>query len=178
MKQRLHHQLLAIAAISAAAFSLAPSKAVAHQVQTDYILKDPANSLANPQTQASTGQSIELHSGFANGEPLKGADVVIYAPNQPGRVWAKGLTDSKGRFAFAPDLSIQGDWEVEITRAGHADILTVPVSANGIEADLVSQNAASDLHYAETSPWAFVGSIALSAACIGFARISSKRQTA
>jgi len=176
MSQRLRHQLLAIAAVGVASLPVASSKALAHQVQTDYILKDQANGLSNSQTQAATGRSIELRSEFPNGEPLKGANVAIYAPNQPGRIWAKGVTNSEGRFDFAPDIAIQGDWEVQITRVGHADILTVPVSENGIEADLVSQNAASDLHYAEASPWAIAGSVLVSAACIGFARISAKRQ--
>ena len=177
MSQRLRHQLLAIAAIGVATLPIVSSKALAHQVQTNYILKDQANSLSSSQTQAATGRSIELHSEFPNGEPLKGANVVIYAPNQPGRIWAKGVTSSEGRFDFAPDIAIKGDWEVQITRAGHADILTVPVSANGIEADLVSQTAASDLHYAEASPWAIVGSVLLSAAVIGFTRVAGKRQT-
>ena len=176
---RLRHQLLAIAAISAAAIPAVQSSAIAHQVQTDYILSDPANSITNPQTsqasQTRTGASIELQTKFANGEPLKGASVVIYAPNQPGHVWAKGTTDTQGRYNFTPNPTIQGDWEVKIKREGHADILTVPVSSNGIEADLMSQNGASDVHYAQTSPWAVVGSIAVAVACVGFARVGRKR---
>lgn len=176
MKQRLSHQLLAIAAIGAASLSVLPSSAIAHQVQTDYILKDLTDSDTAAQASPSPRASIELHSAFTTGEPLKGANVVIYAPNQPGRVWGKGVTDSEGRFDFTPNAAIRGDWEVEITRAGHADILTVPVSENGIEGDLVSQSGVSDTHYAEAAPWAIGGSIAIAAACIGFTRISGKRE--
>ncbi|MGB3767553.1 MAG: hypothetical protein WA947_13425 [Phormidesmis sp.] len=67
MSQRLRHQLLAIAAVGVASLPVASSKALAHQVQTDYILKDQANSLSNSQTQAATGRSIELRSEFPNG---------------------------------------------------------------------------------------------------------------
>ena len=185
MKQRLRHQLLIIAAVGAASLPLAvQSPALAHQVQTNYILNDSANSFTNSQETNETAElapaqaadSIELQTAFFNGEPLKKATVSIYAPNQPGRVWAKGVTDSEGKFNFVPDTTIQGDWEVRISRAGHADILTVPVSANGIEADLMAQDGTSDLHYAQTSPWAIVGSIAVAAACIGFARLDGKRQ--
>ena len=188
MKQRLCRQLLTIATIGAASLPLAMhSPASAHQVQTNYILNDSANSFTNPQqlehsnqssaqTPAQTGSSIELQTAFFNGEPLKGATVAVYAPNQPGRIWAKGVTDSKGRFNFEPDTKIQGDWEVRITRAGHADIVTVPVGANGIEAELLAQTGTSDLHYAQTSPWAIAGSIAVAAACVGFARLDGKRQ--
>ena len=181
MKQRFCHKLLVIAAAGMAALPVVQAKALAHQVQTNYILNDLSNSLTAPLSgqeqavQPRTGSSIELQTGFFNGEPLKGATVSVYAPNQPGRVWAKGTTDSKGRYHFTPDASIQGDWEVKISRAGHADILTVPVSQNGIEAELMSQEG-RDLHYAETSPWAIAGSIAVAAACVGFSRVNGKRE--
>ena len=181
MTQRLRHKLLVLAATGMAALPVMQAKALAHQVQTDYILNDLSNSIANSAddrlqaAQPRTGASIELRSEFSNGEPLKGATVAIYAPNRPGRVWAKGVTDSEGRYDFKPDASIQGDWEVKIGRAGHADILTVPVSENGIEADLMAQESV-DLHYAETSPWAIAGSIAVAVACVGFARVNGKRE--
>lgn len=182
MKQRLCQKLLAIAAASAASISVTQLPATAHQVQTNYILNDAASAFGSsqpveqPVEQANTGTSIELQTGFFNGEPLKGANVVIYAPNRPGRVWAKGLTNSEGKYNFAPDTSIPGDWEVRIERAGHADILTVPVSENGIEADLLAQEESIDLHYAQTSGWAIAGSVAVAAACVGFARLDKKRK--
>lgn len=181
MKQQLHHKLLVIAAAGMAALPLAQSKALAHQVQTNYILNGLSNSIANPaadQVQAAqprTGASIELRSEFSNGEPLKGATVMVYAPNRPGRIWAKGVTDSEGRYDFKPDETIQGDWEVRIGQGGHADILTVPVSDRGIEADLMAQESV-DLHYAEASPWAIAGSFAVAVACVGFARMNGKRE--
>lgn len=190
MKQQLCQRLVAIAAAGAASLAVAQAPALAHQVQTNYILNDSTNRFANPQlpeqlldrpssqAPAETGTSIELQTGFFNGEPLKGASVAIYAPNQPGRIWAKGVTDSEGKFNFEPDMAIQGDWEVRITRAGHADILTVPVSDRGIEADLMAQGEKTDLHYAQTSPWAIAGSIAIAVACVGVAKLDGRRRAA
>lgn len=187
MKQRLYQQLMAVAAAGAASLAIAPvltSPALAHQVQTNYILNDSNNRFTNPQPSAAdplaseapaeAATSIELQTGFFNGEPLKSAKVTIYAPNQPNRVWAKGLTDSEGKFNFEPDTSIQGDWEVRISRSGHADILTIPVSDRGIEADLLAQEESVDMHYAQTSPLAVAGSITVAVVGIGFARTLNK----
>lgn len=157
----------------AAALGIAalPTKVMAHQVQTNYFLNNRAGS-----------ESIELRTTFSNGEPLKGAKVSVYSPDQPFRARATGITDSQGRFTFAPDEAINGDWEVNIERAGHQDILTVPVTEEGIDIDLMASNGiedqgGTDFHYATSSPWTVVGGIATALACVGFARIGGKKAT-
>ncbi|NEP17930.1 MAG: DUF4198 domain-containing protein [Leptolyngbya sp. SIO4C1] len=122
-----------------------PGKALAHAVQTNYLLN---------------GQQLEIQSTFGNGEPLKGAKVSVYSPSNPAQPWAQGTTDSQGRFEFAPDQAIAGDWEVMIRQQGHGDILTVPVGRDGVEADLISDRGGSDLHYAK-APWSLVGASAI-----------------
>lgn len=59
--------LMLVAALGLAAV---PTKAMAHQVQTNYFLNGPA------------GDSLELQTTFSNGQPLKGAKVTVYAPDQ------------------------------------------------------------------------------------------------
>ncbi len=152
--------LLMLAAVGIAA--TVPAEALAHQVQTNYFI------------DAQTRDQLEVQTVFSNGEPLKGANVTIYSPEQPNRPWAKGLTDSQGRFTFSPDQSISGDWEIDIQREGHGDILVVPVSEAGIDADRVSQAESRDVHYAGASPWMAVGGVAIAAACIGFGRFATK----
>mgnify|MGYP001797396807 CR=1 FL=1 len=175
MKQTLLHnfpfskKVLMFAAVLGMA--TLPTKAMAHQVQTNYYLNDQANN-----------ESIEFRTTFGNGEPLKGAKVTVYAPDQPLRARATGVTDSQGRFTFAPDEAINGEWEVNIKRAGHQDILTVPVTEEGIDLDLMASNGVidqggSDIHYA-SSPWVAVGSVAVALACIGFARVGTKKSKA
>ncbi len=171
MKQRLmRNALLVMASISMAAI---PAEALAHQVQTDYILNGQTNSPVSSEG-GQTGNSLSLQTTFSNGQPLKGATVIVYAPDQPDRVWTKGVTDSQGRYTFVPDRSISGEWKVDIQREGHADILQVPVTEEGIEIDLVAQENNQDVHFAG-SPLVAVGSMAIAAACIGFGRFTHKR---
>ncbi|MEO1590599.1 MAG: carboxypeptidase-like regulatory domain-containing protein [Cyanobacteria bacterium J06632_22] len=113
------------------------SQALAHSVQTDYLLSN----------------QLQLQTRFSNGQPLKGAKVSVYAPNNPTQPWMQGVTDANGRFAFEPDRTLVGDWEVTIMQQGHGDILTVPVDAEGIDATLISQQD-QDTHYATgPAPW-------------------------
>lgn len=151
--------LMLVAALGLAAV---PTKAMAHQVQTNYFLNGPA------------GDSLELQTTFSNGQPLKGAKVTVYAPDQPFRAQITGKTDNQGRFTFTPDQAMSGDWEVNIERAGHQDILTVPVTEAGIEINELASVDNSDVHYA-SSPVAAVGSVAIALACLGFVRFGRKR---
>lgn len=177
MKQPfLSHTLFVLAAVGMAAI---PTKALAHQVQTNYILDGFGASqpdLVNEnQATGNTGDSLEIQSSFSNGQPLKGAVVKVYSPEQPNRVWSKGLTDGQGRYTFEPDVAISGDWEINIKRGGHQDILTVPVTESGINADQLAQGTEiRDIHYA-SSPLMAVGGIAIAAASIGVARYSRKK---
>lgn len=172
MKQRLmRNALLMMASVSLAAI---PAQALAHQVQTNYILNGQTSSPVSSETGSRVGNSLSLRTSFSNGQPLKGATVLVYSPDQPDRVWAKGVTDDQGRYTFVPDSSISGEWKVDIQREGHEDILKVPVTGEGIEIDLMAQTGSRDVHFAG-SPLMAVGSIAIAAACIGFGRFTSKR---
>ena len=166
MKQTLlHNKFLMLAAV--VGMAAVPTQAMAHQVQTNYFLNQEA------------GNSLELRTTFSNGEPLKGAKVTVYAPDQPFRARATGQTDSQGRFTFTPDEPIGGEWEVNIERAGHQDILTVPVSEDGIDLNEMASTGVvdqggTDFHYA-SSPWAAVGSVAVAIAALGCVRLGQKR---
>lgn len=110
-----------------------PAQAFAHQVQTDYFLQK---------------NDLEFQSTFSTGEPFVGATVSIYAPNDLDNPWLQLITDDQGRFAFMPDLSILGDWNVAIEQGGHADYWTVPVGENGILYDQISLAAPKGHDYA------------------------------
>ncbi|MEL6604130.1 MAG: carboxypeptidase regulatory-like domain-containing protein [Cyanobacteria bacterium J06614_10] len=169
MKQtRLSHNLSQKLFVLAAAIGAAavPTAAMAHQVQTNYILN------------SQEGNSLELQTTFSNGQPLKGAKVTVYSPEQPFRAQVVGKTDSEGRFTFTPEQAVTGDWEVNIKQAGHQDILTVPVNEEGIDLELLASNGVvdqggSDVHYAG-SPLAAVGGLVVAAVCVGFARMDKK----
>lgn len=139
-----------------------PTQALAHAVETNYILNGPG---------------LEFQSAFSTGEPLEAATVEIYAPNNPNEPWAELTTNDQGRFAFTPDATIPGDWEVVIQKEGHGDIWTVPVDETGIEADKISDGSRSDVHYA-TSPLLAAGSGVLAVISAGAAWRLRQRQTA
>lgn len=101
-----------------------PRPVLAHSVQTDYQV------VAN---------ALQVQSTFSTGEAFQGAIVRVFAPNQPDRPWLEGSTDTDGKFSFQPDQAIAGDWSVEIGEGDHGDILSVPVNAQGIDAEAISQ---------------------------------------
>lgn len=126
-------------------------KASAHMVETNYVL--------DRFSDAQSEQVLKMQSTFSNGDPLKGAKVNVYSPNNPVTPWAQGVTDSEGRFSFAPDQALTGDWEVVIRQQGHGDILTVPVSEAGVTTELISDRDDTDIHYATTSYLSWVMSL-------------------
>ncbi|HEY9738724.1 MAG TPA: carboxypeptidase-like regulatory domain-containing protein [Trichocoleus sp.] len=152
----MNRKLLVSLTLAAAAGSLAltlgtATKALAHAVETNYILTQQAGS-ALP--------GLEFQSIYSTGEPLNGATVEIYAPNNPEQPWQEITADAEGRFAFTPDPAIPGDWEVIIRQEGHGDIWTVPVDEMGIEYDKIGLDRSSDIHYA-AAPMLTVGAGAI-----------------
>ncbi|MBD1912819.1 MULTISPECIES: carboxypeptidase regulatory-like domain-containing protein [unclassified Leptolyngbya] len=122
-----------------------PSQAMAHAAWTDYqMLVD----------------QFELTSVYSTGEPYSNAPVRIYAPNNTEQPWLEGNTDESGNFAFTPDTSLPGNWRIRIGEPGtdHGDILTVPVTAQGVQIDEISQNSFDKPHW-----WAQQTSVALGA---------------
>ena len=101
-----------------------PVQARAHSVQTDYLL--------NVQ------QDLEITSTFSTDEPFKHAKIQVYAPGNPTEPVFEGTTDAQGQFAFQPDKTRTGDWEIHIGEGGHMDILTVPVNQGGVDVDAIS----------------------------------------
>lgn len=74
-------------------------------------------------------QSLEIIAEYDNGEPMKNAQVVIYAPKNPTQPWLKGITDNQGKFRFTPDSSLVGDWSVKVRLGGHGKIINIPISS-------------------------------------------------
>lgn len=148
---------LLVALVMAMALVGFPAQAWAHQVETFYTLDN----------------QLEFQSQFSTGEPFAGAVVNIYAPNNPDEPWMTMTTDSEGRFAFLPDESIPGDWEVAIEddTQSHADYWTVPVGDKGIVYDGISLDSTEDVHYrAATAMLPVAISIGGALAWLGFTR--------
>jgi nickel transport protein len=77
---------------------------------------------------------IELVATYDSGEPMAGAQFVVYAPDDPATPWLTGVCDDEGRFSFAPDSSRPGTWDVQVRQAGHGDIVHIPVGGDAVAA--------------------------------------------
>ena len=74
-----------------------------------------------------SSMAIEIVAKFDSGEPMDGAQVVVYAPDAPSTPWLTGICDGEGRFTFTPDSEKPGTWDVQVRQAGHGDIIHIPV---------------------------------------------------
>jgi len=88
----------------------------------------PTPALAHgARIQYTVNVAIELVATYDNGDPMAGAQYVIYAPDDPSTPWLAGECDDEGRFSFTPDSSRPGTWVVQVRQAGHGDIVHIPV---------------------------------------------------
>jgi nickel transport protein len=71
--------------------------------------------------------AIEIIAAYDSGEPMAGAQVVVYAPDDPTTPWLTGVCDDEGHFRFVPDTSRPGTWDVQVRQAGHGDIVHIPI---------------------------------------------------
>jgi nickel transport protein len=109
---------LSILALCLVAF---PGKALAHG--TDYRLLEDK-------------QAIAAEFFYADQEPMRYAEVLVFSPGDGDVEYQNGRTDQQGRFAFCPDRS--GTWQMKVSDGlGHAvqaKIVVGPAaSGKGIE---------------------------------------------
>jgi len=76
--------------------------------------------------------AIEIVAKYDNGEPMDGAQVVVYAPDDASTPWLTGSCDDEGRFTFMPDSSKPGTWDVQVRKAGHGDIVHISVGEDTV----------------------------------------------
>lgn len=112
---------LLLAASLAAAPAAAPGTAAAHAALV----------------AAETAQAIRLTATYDTGTAMAGAQVVVFAPDDPATVWLRGETDAEGRFHFLPDRERPGRWTVQVRQAGHGAMAHVDTGAEG-PADIVA----------------------------------------
>ncbi|MEA1959413.1 MAG: carboxypeptidase-like regulatory domain-containing protein [Chloroflexota bacterium] len=95
-----------------------PAEAYAHGAEIEYAFNT----------------SIEIVAKYDSGEPMSGAQVTVYAPSDPATPWLTGVCDDEGRFAFTPDASDAGTWDVQVRLAGHGDIVHIPIGEDTVAA--------------------------------------------
>ena len=102
--------------------------------------------------------AIEIVASYDNGEPMAGAQVVVYAPDNPSSHWLTGVCDDEGRFSFVPDTSIQGTWDVQVRQAGHGDMVHIPIGEGKSPQDGASGNTVLQIVLTSACViWGFIG---------------------
>ena len=139
LKTTMKKYLLPLAAL---ALLSTPTKAFGHAVETNFLFED----------------ELQIQTLFSHGEPLTDAKVQVFSPENPEEPWLEGTTDEEGRFSFAPDTELPGDWEIVIQEKGHGDMLTVPVDAEGVDVELISDAGEVHMHYM-AGPLTFIGAV-------------------
>ena len=96
------------------------------------MLAVPAKASAHGAHIQYTSSTIEITAKYDNGEPMSGAQITIYAPDDLSNAWQTGTLDDDGHFAFTPDTSKPGNWKVKVRLGGHGDIITIPIAEDGV----------------------------------------------
>ncbi|MGF1577134.1 MAG: carboxypeptidase-like regulatory domain-containing protein [Cyanophyceae cyanobacterium] len=96
--------------------------------------------------------ATRIFAKFDSGEPMSGAQVRVYSPDNPQDPWLEGVVDPQGNFFFLPDPGIPGTWEVMIRQAGHGGVVTLAVGqdssmqgAEGASLDALADRSAGSL---------------------------------
>lgn len=74
-------------------------------------------------------QAISIRGQYDTGTPMDGAQVIVYAPDNPAQPWTTGTADDLGRFLLFPDRSLTGRWTVQMRQAGHGAVVYVEIGA-------------------------------------------------
>jgi nickel transport protein len=89
----------------------------AHGVQIDVTFDD------------ATGE-VTIRAVFDSGELLDGAQVAVFAPSDFVDPWLTGATDADGTFTFLPDYADEGEWGIQVRKAGHGGLVNTMITAD------------------------------------------------
>lgn len=73
--------------------------------------------------------AISVVARYDTGEPMAGAQVSVFAPDNPAQPWSVGQTDAGGRYVFVPGDQA-GQWAVQVRQAGHGAMGYLEVGTN------------------------------------------------
>lgn len=85
-------------------------------------------------------EAVAVMAVYDTGEPMAGAQVAVFAPDDPMTPWLRGVADETGRFVFVPGPQA-GRWTVQARHAGHGAM--VHVERGATEGVAVLPSAAS-----------------------------------
>lgn len=83
-------------------------------------------------TWAMEGDSVHIRASFDDGLPMSSAQVSVFTSSALTVPYLTGLTDDNGSFLFFPDASASTDWDVQVRKAGHGDIIHFSLADNSV----------------------------------------------
>lgn len=69
--------------------------------------------------------SIYVRASFDDGQPMSEAQVTVFSGAAPSVAFETGLTDENGAFSFLSQIEESTDWDVQVRKAGHGDIVHI-----------------------------------------------------
>lgn len=70
---------------------------------------------------------ITILAKYDTGHPMAGAQITVYAPDNPAKPWLSGTSDEEGRFSFVPAPDMPGMWTIQTRQAGHGAMIHIPM---------------------------------------------------
>lgn len=104
-----------------------------------------------------TSAVVEILAAYDTGEPMSGAQVKVYAPDEPSTPWLTGVCDENGRFTFTPDPSMPGTWSVQVSYMGHGGMLHIPIGEGVVGAGGTGYTPLQLALMAGCVVWGFIG---------------------
>lgn len=81
-------------------------------------------------TTATVEHTVTVRVNYETGQPLADAQVSVYSPAAPDTPWTTGMTNASGAFEFTPTPAEPGNWEVIVRKAGHGEVVTIPIGTD------------------------------------------------
>ncbi len=78
------------------------------------------------------GDSVHISASFDDGQPMDSAQVTVFSGAAPTVPYILGITDDYGEFAFVPDREESLNWDVQVRKAGHGNIVHVSLAEDSI----------------------------------------------
>ncbi len=68
---------------------------------------------------------ITIQAKYDTGHHMAGAQITVYAPDNPAKPWLTGTSDEEGRFSFIPAPNMPGTWTIQARQAGHGAMIHI-----------------------------------------------------
>lgn len=101
--------------------------------------------------------AFDISAAFDTGEQLEGAQVTIFAPDNPSKPWSTGVCDKNGHFTFTPDFSKPGNWAVQVRKGGHGGLIHISVGEDMAASGSTGYTALQMVLMAGCVVWGLVG---------------------